>query len=275
MDAVRLRLKISLIIFLGVILLGSLSFSLTEGRSFFDAFYFVVVTMATVGYGDIHPVTTSGKLLAILIIITGVGTFLGVVANTTELMLNRKIQQTTLQKLNMVVGVFFSEVGARLIAIFTRHDPDWERFRKDLLVTGDWSAQDFLRVGRDIKKYHYEVVVEKDELEELSRFLLAKRDFLVGLLENPLLMEHAAFTDLLRAVFHLAEELAVRENFSDMPVPDKKHIASDIKRVYALLVDQWVIYMKYLKENYPYLFSLAMRINPFLPDASPIVKSEG
>jgi voltage-gated potassium channel len=275
MDAVRLRLKISLIIFLGVILLGSLSFSLTEGRSFFDAFYFVVVTMATVGYGDIHPVTTSGKLLAILIIIMGVGTFLGVIANTTELMLNRKIRQTTLQKLNMVVGVFFSEVGARLIAIFTRHDPDWERFRKDLLVTGDWSAQDFLRVGRDIKKYHYEVVVEKDELEELSRFLLAKRDFLVGLLENPLLMEHAAFTDLLRAVFHLAEELAVRENFSDMPVPDKKHIASDIKRVYALLVDQWVIYMKYLKENYPYLFSLAMRINPFLPDASPIVKSEG
>jgi voltage-gated potassium channel len=275
MDAVRLRLKISLIIFLGVILLGSLSFSLTEGRSFFDAFYFVIVTMATVGYGDIHPITASGKLLAILIIITGVGTFLGVVANTTELMLNRKIQQTTLQKLNMVVGVFFSEVGARLIAIFTRHDPDWERFRKDLLVTGDWSAQDFLRVGRDIKKYHYEVVVEKDELEELSRFLLAKRDFLVGLLENPLLMEHAAFTDLLRAVFHLAEELAVRENFSDMPVPDKKHIASDIKRVYALLVDQWVIYMKYLKENYPYLFSLAMRINPFLPDASPIVKSEG
>jgi voltage-gated potassium channel len=275
MDTVRLRLKISLIIFLGVILFGSLSFSFTEGRSFFDAFYFVVVTMATVGYGDIHPVTTSGKLLAILIIITGVGTFLGVVANTTELMLNRKIQQTTLQKLNMVVGVFFSEVGARLIAIFTRHDPDWERFRKDLLVTGDWSAQDFLRVGRDIKKYHYEVVVEKDELEELSRFLLAKRDFLVGLLENPLLMEHAAFTDLLRAVFHLAEELAVRENFSDMPVPDKKHIASDIKRVYALLVDQWVIYMKYLKENYPYLFSLAMRINPFLPDASPIVKSEG
>jgi voltage-gated potassium channel len=275
MDAVRLRLKISLIIFLGVILLGSLSFSLTEGRSFFDAFYFVIVTMATVGYGDIHPITASGKLLAILIIITGVGTFLGVVANTTELMLNRKIQQTTLQKLNMVVGVFFSEVGARLIGIFTRHDPDWERFRKDLLVTGDWSAQDFLRVGRDIKKYHYEVVVEKDELEELSRFLLAKRDFLVGLLENPLLMEHAAFTDLLRAVFHLAEELAVRENFSDMPVPDKKHIASDIKRVYALLVDQWVIYMKYLKENYPYLFSLAMRINPFLPDASPIVKSEG
>jgi voltage-gated potassium channel len=230
--------------------------------------------MATVGYGDVHPITTSGKLLAILIIIMGVGTFLGVIANTTELMLNRKIQQTTLQKLNMVIGVFFSEVGAKLIAIFTRHDPDWERFRKDLVVTGDWSAQDFLRVGRDIKKYHYEVVVvEKDGLEELKHFLLEKRNFLVGLLENPLLMEHAAFTDLLRAVFHLTEELAVRESLSDMPIPDKKHIATDIKRAYGLLVDQWLIYMKHLKENYPYLFSLAMRINPFLPEASPVVMS--
>jgi len=273
MHALRLRLKISLIIFFAVMVFGSLGIMIAEGRSFFDAFYFVIVTMATVGYGDIHPVTTSGKLLAILIIIMGVGAFLGVIANTTELMLNRKIQQTTLQKLNIVVGVFFSEVGARLIAIFTRHDPDWERFRKDLVVTGDWNAQDFLRVGRDIKKYHYEVVAEQDDLEELSRFFLAKRGFLVGLLENPLLMEHAAFTDLLRAVFHLAEELAVRENFSDMPVPDKKHIAMDIKRAYGLLVDQWLVYMKHLKDNYPYLFSLAMRVNPFLQEPSPVVTS--
>ncbi|MCJ7640969.1 MAG: potassium channel family protein [Desulfobacterales bacterium] len=273
MHALRLRLKISLIIFFAVMVFGSLGIMIAEGRSFFDAFYFVIVTMATVGYGDIHPVTTSGKLFAILIIIMGVGAFLGVIANTTELMLNRKIQQTTLQKLNIVVGVFFSEVGARLIAIFTRHDPDWERFRKDLVVTGDWNAQDFLRVGRDIKKYDYEVVAEQDDLEELSRFFLAKRGFLVGLLENPLLMEHAAFTDLLRAVFHLAEELAVRENFSDMPVPDKKHIAMDIKRAYGLLVDQWLVYMKHLKDNYPYLFSLAMRVNPFLQEPSPVVTS--
>ena len=273
MHAIRLRLKLSLIIFFAVMVFGSLGFMIAEGRSFLDAFYFVIVTMATVGYGDIHPVTSSGKLLAIVIIILGVGTFLGVIANTTELMLNRKIQQTTLQKLNMVVGVFFSEVGTRLIAIFSHHDPAWESFRKDLVVTGDWTTQDFLRVGRDIKKYHYGVVPEKGDLEELKRFVLAKRDFLVGLLENPLLMEHAAFTDLLRAVFHLTEELAVRESFDDMPVPDKLHIAMDIKRAYGLLVDQWLVYMKYLKDNYPYLFSLAMRVNPFLREPSPIVTS--
>jgi hypothetical protein len=42
--------------------------------------------------------------------------------------------------------------------------------------------------------------------------LLSKRDFLVALMENPNLLEHESFTDLLWAVFHLVEELAVRLN---------------------------------------------------------------
>jgi hypothetical protein len=47
----------------------------------------------------------------------------------------------------------------------------------------------------------------------------------------------------------------------------------DIKRAYGLLVDQWLVYMKHLKDNYPYLFSLAMRVNPFLQEPSPVVTS--
>jgi len=38
------------------------------------------------------------------------------------------------------------------------------------------------------------------------------------------------------------------------------------------LVRQWLAYMKYLKNFYPYLFSLAMRTNPFDQHASPIIK---
>jgi hypothetical protein len=40
---------------------------------------------------------------------------------------------------------------------------------------------------------------------------------------------------------------------------------------HSLLISQWVDYMKHLKKNYPYLFSLAIRINPFNPDASAVV----
>ncbi len=47
-----------------------------------------------------------------------------------------------------------------------------------------------------------------------------------------------------------------------------------MKRVYGLLTAEWLDYMKHLRDNYPYLFSFAMRTNPFDPDAAPEVREE-
>ena len=103
---------------------------------------------------------------------------------------------------------------------------------------------------------------------ELKSFLVGKRGFLLGLLENPNLLEHETFTDLLWAVFHLTEELASREDVRQLADTDYAHLSGDIKRAYVLLISEWVDYMKHLKDHYPYLFSLAIRTNPFDPDAS-------
>ncbi len=43
-------------------------------------------------------------------------------------------------------------------------------------------------------------------------------------------------------------------------------------RVYSQAVIEWLVYMQHLKKKYPYLFSLAMRTNPFDTNASPIVR---
>ena len=69
----------------------------------------------------------------------------------------------------------------------------------------------------------------------------------------------------------MAEELATREKIVELPEHDLEHLANDMRRVYVLLVEQWLGYMRHLQEEYPYLFSLAMRTNPFDRDASPIV----
>ena len=76
MDPVLFRLRVFLILTFAVLAMGSLGFVVTEGLSLPDAIYFSIVTVATVGYGDIHPASSSGKLLAIVLIVTGVGTFL-------------------------------------------------------------------------------------------------------------------------------------------------------------------------------------------------------
>ena len=90
MNDIRFRLRI-LVTALGfTVAFGVGGFMALEGLTFVDALYFTVVTVATVGYGDIHPVTDAGKLVAVVMIVTGVGTFLGVFANAAELLLARR-----------------------------------------------------------------------------------------------------------------------------------------------------------------------------------------
>ena len=74
-------------------------------------------------------------------------------------------------------------------------------------------------------------------------------------------MKH--FTDLVLAIHHLTEELKARKDLQSLPPADLAHLCGDIRRVYERLVPAWVHYMEYLKKNYPYLFSLAMRTNPY------------
>lgn len=272
MDHIRFRLRILLVVWLTIMVLGTLGLMFAEGLSLADAFYFSIVTIATVGYGDIHPVTQAGKVLAIALIVLGVGSFLGVVANGTEMMLNRREKQARMQKLNMVVGLFFSEVGTRLLAFFSNADPRLGTLRNKLVVSNDWSDQDFAEASKGLRIHDYSIDAQKVELEALRDFLDTRTDVLLRLLEHPSLLENEFFTELLRAVFHLKEELVHRHNVKQLPDTDKLHLAGDIQRAYALLVQQWLGYMKHLKHNYPYLFSLAMRINPLDRDASPIVE---
>ncbi|MCX5804756.1 MAG: potassium channel family protein [Proteobacteria bacterium] len=271
MHAIKTRLKIFLIVFFALIATGTFGFMVIEKKSLIDSAYFVIVTMATVGYGDIHPITQSGKIFTIILVIMGVGTFLGVIGNLTEIMLAKREIESRMEKLNMVIGVFFSEVGMGLMENFSRYDPDFDVIRPELIITAQWTDKDFNAASAKAHKHNYGVDIVRVDLEDLKKFLFEKRGFLVRLLENPVLMEHQSFTDLLRATFHLTEELAYRNDFVDLPKPDGDHLAVDIKRVFHLIVSEWLDYITYLKKNYPFLFSLALRTNPFDRKASVVI----
>jgi hypothetical protein len=94
----------------------------------------------------------------------------------------------------------------------------------------------------------------------------------MSLLENQNLLEHDNFTDLMWALFHLTEELVVRKDVTMLSENDTLHIEIDFKRVYSLLISEWLDYMKHLKKEYPFLFSFAMRTNPFDVNATPVFK---
>ena len=193
--------------------------------------------------------------------------------------INNQEKRVLRQKLNMVIGTFFSDVGTQLLKSISDFDPHIDRIRNALIITNQWSDQDFIAASARLKKYEYTIELKErdphalDFLKGLRTFLMAKREFLMHLLENPTLLEYESFTDLLWAVTHVAEELAYRGDLRYLPGPDYDHVANDIKRAYSPLILEWLKYMEHLMDKYPYLFSLALRTNPFDPTARPEITS--
>jgi len=187
-------------------------------------------------------------------------------------MLEMRERDALMTKLNMVIGAFFSEMGITLIQTVSAVDLSIDTIREEILTGHDWSDPKVARAKEMLETYYPDVEIGKCNLPDLKVFLLGKREFLVRLLENPNLLEHETFTDLLWAVSHLQEELYFREDFSTLPKSDLAHLTLDIKRAYLLLLKEWVVYMRHLKKNYPYLFSLAVRLNPFDTEASVVVR---
>jgi len=189
-----------------------------------------------------------------------------------ERLLSRRDKRSIMNKLNMVIGTFFSEVGLELLKKFSNFVINSQNLERQLELSPDWEKKDFKKAMAAVQNFPYEIKIDKSSLFEIREFLLSKRSFLMRLLENPNLLEHERFTDLLWAVFHLTEELVFRgELLEDLPDTDYEHLNIDLRRAYSQLTIEWISYTAHLKESYPFLYSFVARVNPMNPQASPVV----
>jgi hypothetical protein len=179
-----------------------------------------------------------------------------------ERVLENRERQLILHKLNMVIGAFFSEIGTRLLGDLTPAVEGMEEVRQRLALTGAWKRREFAAAIAFARGFQYKIDPQRIDLVALRDLLVAKREFMVRLLENPNLLEHERFTDLLWAVFHLTEELSSRPTLPNLGERDIEHIAGDIRRAYSQLAAQWIAYAQHLQVTYPFLFSLVARTHP-------------
>lgn len=187
-------------------------------------------------------------------------------------MLESRERRQRMEKLNMVIGTFFSHLGTPLLSAISCSDPGIPALRAEISRTVMEKERKSGAVKNTLLAHRCSASIGEIDLVALRDLLERNEDFILRIIENPMVFEHESFTDLILAVTHLDEELRARDSLTSLPATDLAHLQGDINRAYLRLVPEWVRYMDYLEKHYPYLYSLALRKNPFDKDASVIVR---
>ncbi len=178
-------------------------------------------------------------------------------------LLTAREKQEKLRKLNTVISAYFSEIGTDTISRMSGSNTNRADLQRFLRVDPGWNDDDFKKAANTVKDLELRGECTAGQLQELRAFLHGTKHYLLRMFDNPNLLEHDAFTEMLWAVLHVSQELECRESLDGLPQSDMAHLTHDVMRAYRLLITEWICYMKYLKQDYPYLYSLAARKNPF------------
>lgn len=187
--------------------------------------------------------------------------------------LKKREKQSLLNKMNMVIGVFYNEIGNDILNLLDRFTIDFKIISSQLQISVSWQEKNFKNQINKFTIHPDNLKLNRDNLNVLKKYLANKKHELLNMLANPNLLEHESFTNLLWAVFHITDELMHREKIDNLPQTDLNHLKGDLIRAYKLIVSEWLSYMNHLKKEYPYLYSLAVRTNPFNPETGIIVVS--
>ena len=93
MTRVQRQFIVSLMLIAVVILIGTAGYMLIEGWAMFDALYMTVITITTVGYGEVHKLSHSGQVFTLFLIVFGVGTILYTFNNAARIVIEGEIQE--------------------------------------------------------------------------------------------------------------------------------------------------------------------------------------
>ncbi len=68
------KLRISILLLLAILAFGTAGYAIFEDMTVFEAFYMTLITISTVGFGEIKPLTEVGRIITVVVIITGIST---------------------------------------------------------------------------------------------------------------------------------------------------------------------------------------------------------
>ena len=138
-------------------LVGTLGFVFIEGWSLGEAFYMTILTISTVGFSEVHPLSSEGRLFASFLIVTGLGTAIYTFTRLGQVVLEGELQ-----------GVLGRKRMKNKLAKLKDH----------YIVCG------FGRIGKpvaqDLKQEGYTVCILENDPERESEISAAEHLYLIG-----------------------------------------------------------------------------------------------
>lgn len=188
-----------------------------------------------------------------------------IVSIVIDQLLEKREKDEHHRKLNMLIGLFYQELGMRLLKLFAKSDTAYDSLKGQCGITVQWKQKDFKALEAIIQASPRKINIDHVDLNHLGMLLNENKPLMINLIANPSLLEHETFSELLLAVSHLQEELALRQHVqSEHPHYDNlSHLKIDIERAYGCVLIQWVSYVEHLKTDYPFLFATALLTNPY------------
>lgn len=148
----------AMLVFFGITGLGVMAYMLVLDWDFMDALYMVVITMGTVGFGEVHPLDTAGRIITMALILAGVGTFTYLFSALTQFFLEGKLHsilgrrglQRSIDKLsNHVIVCGYGRIGRVVAEEFANEDVQFVVVEKEEPVIEELIAKGVLFVPGD------------------------------------------------------------------------------------------------------------------------------
>lgn len=166
-------------------------------------------------------------------------------------------------KVNMIESIFFNESGSDMLRYLLVCDPQSHELCQALRVTESWERSDFLQAHQFTEQYPFVIDPARTDFFALHYHLENRHKYFLKVIENPALMDHEGFTDLILAMYHLWEELDFHTDLYNLPEADKQYLCGIVSDIYRLLTREWLLNVSYTQRHHRGHFTCAARANPF------------
>ena len=122
-----------------------------------------------------------------------------VVTIMLEKLIDYRSKKDRIEKINMLVGIFFTEVGGKLMHFIIDADKDAKNY-----IT---NFEDLNKIKKCLYEYNYKVDMKYIDLCAIKNILVEHNNLFVTLISNESILQHQIFTDLLMSVIHLRDEI--------------------------------------------------------------------